>query len=824
MAEIERSLAALRAIRIEDFECIVVCDDSNTDCIRHLTAVAAADPRIKLHKAATPNTGEGFVRALRSCRGQYIAVAPLNGIFAEGAFERVRAEFEANPEIGGLCGRGFLVDVHGGSVPDVDIVTLLLSSYRPYMPAGFLRRTALIDCGLAHDDWSFDAVELEIWCRIATDFGVRSVDLRVVDTSSPESEVFARPRSLEQAIQGRFDVVAKFLSSDGFFQGSNPTLSFESRIGQLSILLGQLGAFGFTTGRKTLDRQLEDAVSGLRSLLMSDHRTLETLHRLSCNRAHALGVFSRPLLSFLDLLKRSTGRLPIHAAYTLWNFWWLGPYMTRKMLAKTLPASDHGRTKRWPALHAELYCLVAAVYDSRGQIDQALTMWKRARQAGDITIASLAFQALLKLPNISNAELADRQREWIAPFIRDIRPVASTPAYDHARKIRIGYHCAFMNSDTIRFQMGTAIASHDRDRFEVYGYSPQRFVKDRAPPFDVYRHTPSPDPFIGDPPENGVRIDDKSFVDIVRKDRLDIFVELSGYTPGHRLVAMGQRLAPIQISYLNHLGSTHVPNIDYVIGDGIATPANATDEPYYVEKIYRLPRCFFCFDYRASNEPIPAEPPSVKNGFVTFGYFGSGSKLNIHVIETWAKLLHRVPGSRLYVRNSQLSGPDNRRFLLKRFDRFGISEDRLIVGGGVDRRTLMELYAGIDISLDTWPYCGGNTIAESLWQGVPVVTFRGPSFINAYGASLVTAAGCGDLVGDTLNRYLEIAGDLARDRDRLILLRIQLRSMSIKHGLADSADFARHLEGAYADMLGRREILESDARAPSLPGLLAMPS
>jgi len=824
VAATEQSLAAVRAQGIEDFEYIVVCDDSNAAYVRHLTSAAAVDPRIKLLQAEAANPGERLVRALRLCRGTYVVIAPVDGTFAKGAFERVQAEFESNSDIGGLCGNGFLVDAHGRSIADVDIVTLLLSSYRPYMPAGFLRRSALVHCGLGNDGWSFDAVELEIWCRLATDFGVRSAEFDVVKAASPKDEVFARPQSLEQAIQGRFDVVAKFLSSDGFFGEENPTLSFESRICQLAILQGQVETLGFAADRKTLDRQFEKEIRGLRALLMSDHRVLETLHRLSSSRAHGLGPFARPLLAFLDLLKRSTGRLPIHAAYTLWNFWWLGPYITRKMFARTLPASGFGEKQRWVALYADLYDMVAAIYDSRGQIEQALSMWKRAGHPEDIKIASLAFQALLKLPNASDAEIADRQRDWIAPFIRDIPPVPSKTSHDGARKIRVGYHCAFMNSDTIRFQMSNAIASHDRQRFEVYGYSPQRFVEDRMPPFDVYRHTPSPDRFIGDPLENGSSVDDKSFVDIVRRDRLDVFVELSGYTPGHRMVAMGHRIAPIQISYLNHLGSTHIPNVDYVIGDGIATPPNAADEPYYREKIYRLARCFFCFDYRASDEPPPAEPPSVKNGFVTFGYFGGGSKLNIRVIEVWAKLLHRVPGSKLHVRNSQLSRPDNRRFLLERFTRFGISNDRLIVAGGVDRATLMKLYAEIDVSLDTWPYCGGNTIAESLWQGVPVVTFRGEKFINAYGASLVTAAGCGDLVGDTLESYLNIAANLAADRGRLISLRGQLRSLSVRHGLADSTDFARHLEWAYSDMLGQPRAVDNGARASSLPSLLATPS
>ncbi len=308
---------------------------------------------------------------------------------------------------------------------------------------------------------------------------------------------------------------------------------------------------------------------------------------------------------------------------------------------------------------------------------------------------------------------------------------------------------------------------------------------------------------VGDPPAVGERLDDAAFTNLVRHDRLDVFIELSGFTPGHRFAAMGRRLAPVQISYLNHPASSQVPNVDYVLSDECATPAAADNQKHYSEQLYCLPGCFFSFDYTASNEPAVVDPPSIRNSFITFGYFGSGAKLNIDVIQVWANLLRRVPNSKLHMRNLQLASPASRRILADRFNRFGISPDRLIIAAGVERSSLMRLYGGIDISLDTWPYCGGNTVAESLWQGVPVISWRGDRFASAYGSSLVRAAGCPELVNDTLDQYVETAARLANDPARLLFLRHNLRRMSIENGLADSVGFARRLETAYTDMLQR---------------------
>jgi predicted O-linked N-acetylglucosamine transferase (SPINDLY family) len=126
--------------------------------------------------------------------------------------------------------------------------------------------------------------------------------------------------------------------------------------------------------------------------------------------------------------------------------------------------------------------------------------------------------------------------------------------------------------------------------------------------------------------------------------------------------------------------------------------------------------------------------------------------------------------------------------------------ERITLDGGTGRDELVRSYDRVDISLDTWPYCGGNTIAESLWQGVPVVTLKGTRFVSRYGASLLMAAGCPELVGETADEYVEIAVALARSPERLDYYRGNLRSMAREHGLSDAGAFAHKLDEAYVSM------------------------
>ena len=773
---------------------------SGTGANFEMVAVDAAGPRPEL----------GLIDALRRCRGEFIAISCNETPFHADAFSVAVESFRAHPGAGGVCFNDFLTTKVGSAVDNVSIVTLLLASACLYLPAGFFRRSALLSVGLERDDWTPGSVGWDLWCRIATDFDIVTLQRAAFRLTPclPRSSLGLSGMSRSAAhaaagaIENRLDLVARHFSRDGFFEGKAPEIEIESKISQMATLAEELApAVGSSVERLLTDRTLS-LLRELHTLLQSNHRALSVLSRLVATRGGG-SVLGRLLMPLLMWPERSRRRIAVHAGYTLWNaphkaspFW--GQWLMRALILRAAPASEPTDPCHW----ADAYALAGVQYEARGQITTALEMWERARPPSVAEIDSLACQATLKEPTATDESLAAVQQAWVERHIRHTSHVvlARRPGQG---KVRVGYHCAFMASDTMRYMMRNVLMAHDRSRFEVFGYSPYSVPPDIAECFDVLRLTPAPPTNLSPNPPQGPALTDDEFAHLVRSDGIDVLVELTGFSPGHRFGAMARRCAPVQVSFLNHAGTTCVPNVDYVLSDGISMPEHLPAQKYYSERIYRLPGCFFSFDYADSKSSDITPPPSQVKGYTTFGCFGSGAKINNVIIERWAALLQAVPNSMLHLRNMQLSGMDNRRFMADRFARLGIGLERLILGVGLSRDKLWPLYHEIDISLDTWPYCGGNTIAESLWHGVPVVTLNGDRFAGAYGASLVSAAGCGDLVADTPQRYIEIAVALAKDLPRLEYLRRALRQMSRSHSLGDSGLFARKLEGAFCVMVDR---------------------
>jgi hypothetical protein len=744
-----------------------------------------------------------LLAALRACRGDYVAFWPTQGQLDPAAIEAALAESAKHPQAGAVCGQGFLRDGHGKPIDRADIVTLLFTSCQPFLPAGIFRRRALEACGIAADGWRSASLELDLCLRIASDFGFHNFNASIATGSGALGANDTLRDDAASAVEERMNLLTRLFSSEGFW-GPEPALLLEAQANLLGAMSLRLEAAGVPATANPALARLQAVARDFHSLLHGDHRALRSLHRLLCTRGHTLGLLSRPFQRLLTRALALGERAQIHLGYQVWNAaFGLGYHLQRKVIAGTMPTSKfHPDAPPRSAMLAELYGRLGSRYESRGQIELALEMWELARPPDNVTYDSLAAQALLRLPGATDQTIADHQRLWVQRHIRQRGPVVlKSSRATRGGKIRVGYHCEFMDLETIRYMMRNVMKAHDRSRFEIYGYSSKPFPADLVPCLDVIRDTSARSSRKPGAPA----IPDAEYISMVRRDEIDILVELTGFSPGNRFRAMSERCAPVQVSFLNHTASSQVPNIDYIITDETCTPSNSDVQSYYSERLWRLPGCFFCFDYRGSDSPEPGEPPSERSGRPTFGCFGYGGKLNHELIGLWAQLLQRSPQSSLYLRNPQFSSADSRRLVSSQFASHGIAGDRLTLAQGVDRKALLLEYSKIDVSLDTWPYCGGNTVAESLWMGVPVVSLCGARFSSRYGSSLVAAAGCADLVARTPEQYIEIAARLAGDLPRLKSLRRNLRQMSVDHGLGDSRQFARHLEAAYTEMLGQAE-------------------
>lgn len=89
-------------------------------------------------------------------------------------------------------------------------------------------------------------------------------------------------------------------------------------------------------------------------------------------------------------------------------------------------------------------------------------------------------------------------------------------------------------------------------------------------------------------------LDDDQAAAAIRQLDLDILIDLKGFTFENRLGIFCRRPAPIQVAYLGFPGSVVGVGIDYAIADSIVAPPSS--DPFYAERIIRLPNSYQCND------------------------------------------------------------------------------------------------------------------------------------------------------------------------------------------------------------------------------------
>ncbi len=116
-----------------------------------------------------------------------------------------------------------------------------------------------------------------------------------------------------------------------------------------------------------------------------------------------------------------------------------------------------------------------------------------------------------------------------------------------------------------------------------------------------------------------------------------------------------------------------------------------------------------------------------------------------------------------------------------------------------------------DLFLDTLPYNAHTTASDALWAGLPVITCLGETFAGRVAASLLTAAGLGDMITASLAEYEALALRLAQNKLLLGDVKARLARNRNACALFDTARFTRHVEAAYLTMWQRQQRGEAPA-------------
>lgn len=293
-------------------------------------------------------------------------------------------------------------------------------------------------------------------------------------------------------------------------------------------------------------------------------------------------------------------------------------------------------------------------------------------------------------------------------------------------------------------------------------------------------------------------MDDDRLVEEIRDDGVDILIDMAGHGSGIRLGIYPKRPAPVQVKWVGGLfNTTGVPGMDWLIADAVQVPPG--DETWYSERVYRMPDGYIVFDpvhYAPPVWPLPARTRDV----VTFGSFNNPVKVNADMVALWARVLTRVPNSRLLLKGKRFGVAEVQARYKTLFGDQGIDAARVVMRGQTGHLDQLRTYNEVDIALDPWPYSGGLTTCESLWMGVPVITWPGPTFAGRHAATHLSNVGLTDWIVDSDDAYVDLAASWARRLTELAALRKGLRARVAASPLCDGPRFARHLEAAFRHM------------------------
>ena len=358
------------------------------------------------------------------------------------------------------------------------------------------------------------------------------------------------------------------------------------------------------------------------------------------------------------------------------------------------------------------------------------------------------------------------------------------------RRLKIGYVSPDFLSHPVAYFIEPVLISHNRDFFEIFCYS------DVSSPDEVTNRIKK----YSDQWRNIVGTSDEKVAELIRKDKIDILVDLAGHTGiVNRILLFAHKPAPVQVSWIGYPTTTGLSTIDYKIVDSYTDPLGMTEQ-FYTEKLLRLPEIFLCY-LPDKDSPDVDTLPGLTSGYITFGSLNNFVKVTPDVITLWSTILKAVPNSRLIMKSFSFFDITTRSYAKNLFINEGIEAERIELLQPVPSiKDHLSLYNQIDIGLDTFPYNGTTTTCDALWMGVPVITLVGNTHASRVGVSLLSNVGLPDLIANTSDEYASMAVNLTKDLRGLQSLRERLRGMMKDSSLCDAKKFTGNLEWRYRQM------------------------
>lgn len=425
---------------------------------------------------------------------------------------------------------------------------------------------------------------------------------------------------------------------------------------------------------------------------------------------------------------------------------------------------------------------------------QAVAACLRAivRETPDSKTHSRLLMAMQYCDNVTEEEIFAEVTNWARTHASRIVPRATWPriVFDPGRSLSIGIVSADFRLTSTPF-LALPLFEHRPPDWSVTLYSNGEAVDEWT---DRFRRTCAN--FV-----DIAGLDDAKASAKILRDRIDVLIDLDGHTLDGRLGIFARKPAPVQIAWLDYVGTTGLATMDAIIADAGHLPL--AEQGWYVEPIRHVRDNLYRYQ-PPGGAPAVGPLPAAHNGYVTFGCFNIPLKLSETTLSLWAGILDALPSSRLVLSAPPYRFANTRQRFRRLFAKYGLDPKRVDMRPGASHPIdMMRAYGDIDIALDPFPYSGGLTTIEALYMGVPVVTVPGRRFASRHASVHLRTVGLPGWIATDFLSYAGLAVRKAADLEALAALRGALRTRvegsALMDGAALAADFATIVRGLWID-------------------------
>jgi len=362
--------------------------------------------------------------------------------------------------------------------------------------------------------------------------------------------------------------------------------------------------------------------------------------------------------------------------------------------------------------------------------------------------------------------------------------------YQKKEKIYIGYFSADFHEHPVMKILLPILEKHDLSKFKIFIYS---FVDVKN---DKYKNKLVNLPFTFRELE---KLDIKESISIARNDKLDIAIDLMGYTLNNRIEIFSNRVAPIQINYLGYPSTTGLDQIDYIIADKIVIPSESCN--YYSEEVIYKEQCYISSNNTTTNKKLFKRDLNLPERSFILAAFHQVSKITNKEIDSWSRILCRINNSFIWIRNTNLYAKLN---IIKSFEERNISKNRIIFAERLEsEEDHLARHNCADLFIDSFNYNAHSSAIDALSTGLPVVTLLGRSFSARVCGSILHTLGLNELISKDIIDYENIIVSIANNPEKLLTIKNKISKAKLNNSFFDPNKNRKSLENIYEELVER---------------------